>query len=201
MIRTLIFDIGNVLLYFSHEKMCQQVGALIGVDPQFLWNSFMIEGLGQKYEKGEILTSEITSYLSHLSTKSYSQEQLFYAFSDIFTPNESLIPLVPILKGKGIRLILLSNISEMHMDFIKEKYPVINQFDKATLSFQVKALKPQEAIFHAAIHAAKCLPHECFYTDDIAHYVASARKLGIEGEPFTSTPEFLAQLNKRNLFL
>ena len=28
MIRTFLFDMGNVLVHFSHEKMCAQMGAL-----------------------------------------------------------------------------------------------------------------------------------------------------------------------------
>ena len=30
MLRTIMFDLGNVLLYFSHERMFEQMGALCG---------------------------------------------------------------------------------------------------------------------------------------------------------------------------
>ena len=30
MIRTLLFDLGNVLLHFSHQRLCAQMGELCG---------------------------------------------------------------------------------------------------------------------------------------------------------------------------
>lgn len=201
MIRTVIFDIGNVLLHFSHEKMCRQVGQLCGIDADLLWNTLMIKGLGREYEMGNITTEELFAYFSAIGTTPHTQEQLFCAFSDIFEVNHSIIPVIGQLKEKGVRLVLLSNISEMHMNFIMEQYPFLSAFDQAALSFQIKSMKPQEGIFRAALAAAKCHPEECFYIDDIAEYIEAAKRLGIDAEQFTTTEQFLAHLEHRGLIL
>lgn len=201
MIRAIFFDIGNVLLNFSHEKMCQQVSRLCGIDEQLLWKTLMYEGIGKEYELGHMTTQELITYISTFATLPYTEDELYFAFGNIFCPNETIIPLIKKLKEKEIRLILLSNVSEMHIRFLFEQYPFLADFDHAALSFQIKAMKPHPKIFQSAMQAANCNPNECFYTDDILEYVQAAQKLGIDAEAFISTDQFIKDIEKRGLIL
>ena len=47
-------------------------------------------------------------------------------------------------------------------------------------------LKPQPEIFAAALAAIRCPPEQCFYTDDIAEYVAAGRTYGLIAEVYTN---------------
>jgi putative hydrolase of the HAD superfamily len=60
-------------------------------------------------------------------------------------------------------------------------------------------MKPDPAIFRAAITRAGCRPEECFYTDDIAEYVAGARAQGIDAVQFQSAGQIQGELKARGI--
>lgn len=67
------------------------------------------------------------------------------------------------------------------------------------MSYELKAMKPQAAIFQAAARLADVQPDEIFFCDDIAGHVAGARAVGIDAVQYTSTPELVAELRKRGI--
>ena len=54
-------------------------------------------------------------------------------------------------------------------------------------------------IFQAALDFAGCPPEQCFYTDDIADYVAAARRMGIDGVVFESRGQLEGELRQRGI--
>jgi HAD superfamily hydrolase (TIGR01509 family) len=60
-------------------------------------------------------------------------------------------------------------------------------------------MKPNPAIYHAAVAAAGCRPEECFYTDDIVQFVEAARALGIDAVQFQSREQLERELNARGI--
>lgn len=197
--RSMIFDIGNVLIYFNQEKMIEQLAELSGLTTVAITKELLTNGLGIKYETGLISTNELISYFEKISSRKHTKDAFKRAMSDIFKPNESLFPLVKTLKEKGIKLILLSNTSEIHFEYIHENYEIIGNFDHFILSFEVKAMKPAASIFKKAIEVSCCAPEECFYIDDIPEYINSARSLGIDAEQYVDTQTLIRQLSERNL--
>src|SRR5258708_1229372 len=110
-----------------------------------------------------------------------------YAAADIFSPNISLIKLLPQIKKKA-SLYLLSNTCEAHFQFIFKYHPFIHLFDGYILSYEAHARKPEVQIYDYALAKAKCKKEESFYVDDIEEYIHAANALGIEGHTYTSTP-------------
>ena len=99
------------------------------------------------------------------------------------TPSE----LLEELRALSIRLVLLSNTSVTHLNFIRERFEVLEYFDDLTTSFAAGALKPDSAIYEHALGRADAAPSECFFTDDIEAYVVAARTFGIHAEVYTET--------------
>jgi len=67
------------------------------------------------------------------------------------------------------------------------------------LSYRVGALKPAPAIYREAIARAECRPEECFFTDDIADYVAAAKREGIDAVQFESCEQLERELTARGI--
>lgn len=178
---TAIFDLGNVLVYFSHERMFDQIAALYNQPSEQVRQMLLNEGWGIQLERGQITDQQLFDEFERRFHRKIPLEQFKLAFVDIFWPNQSLEPIIHKIKKNKIRLVLLSNTSQFHWEYIWQKYPVVHLFDEFVLSYQVKAAKPEEAIFRRALEAAKCPPEECFYTDDVEAYVEAAGKLGIPG--------------------
>ncbi|HSX27037.1 MAG TPA: HAD family phosphatase [Chlamydiales bacterium] len=188
MIKTIYFDVGNVLIFFSRPQMMAQLSSCTGLSINQLYHFLFEQKLLEKYETGKITTEQLYHSIQSLSPREFSLQELLDAASTIFTPNTELWPLVEALKKARIRLILLSNISECHFNRISSDYPIIQTFDHKILSYEVGATKPNPLIFQKALAHSRCSPSECFYTDDVPEFIAGARKVGLDGEIFTDVP-------------
>ncbi len=186
-IKTCLFDMGNVLVHFSHERMCQNVANICNVSTTAATDLLITTGLQFQLERGEISENEFHQKVeSHLAT-TVGFEDLMHACADIFWLNESIVPLLDELKRLGIRLVLLSNTSHNHLKFIEKNFDVLSRFDDLTTSFDVGALKPDSAIYRDALVRGACPAENCFYTDDIEAYVTVARQHGIHAFTYTDT--------------
>ena len=178
---------GNVLVYFSHERMCQNVADACNVSATATTDLLITSGLQFRLERGEITENEFHQQVElQLDTK-VDFGELMHACADIFWLNESIVPLLDELKQLEIRLVLLSNTSQNHLKFIQSNFDVLKRFDDFTTSFDVGALKPDAAIYEDALARAACPAENCFYTDDIETYVTAAKQRGIHGYTYTDT--------------
>ncbi|MBS0625341.1 MAG: HAD family phosphatase [Verrucomicrobia bacterium] len=199
MIKTVYFDLGNVLVFFCHKRMIQQIAEVAGLTVPQVQALLIQERVQEQYERGQIKTEELYTRFSRLSNRSFSLLEFVNAASDIFTPNVEIFPVIHALKDQGIRLILLSNTSECHFNRVYSHYPILRQFDDHILSYEAKACKPDPLIFKKALSIAQCHKSECFYTDDIHEYVASARKSGLDSEVFTGVEPLRKHLSDRQI--
>lgn len=201
MIKTLFFDLGNVLVFFSHARMWEQIAACTGIELSLLKKIFLEDELLKRYEAGQCTTAQVYEKMRSFATRPFSLEALKHAACDIFNPNYEIWPIVQAIKSQGIRLVLLSNTSECHYDHIQSTYPLLDWFDHKILSYKVGACKPEPLIFEQALLHANCDPSECFYTDDIPDFIDSAQKVGLPGAVFTDVPSLRKHLAARHLFV
>jgi len=198
-IHTLLFDLGNVLVHFSHEKMCTQIGLLCGRSGAEVRTLLFDSGLQWEFERGQVSEREFHGRLERLVGSPLDFDALRLAGSDIFDLNPPMPSLLDQLRARGHRLVLLSNTSITHYDFVERRFHFLEKFDDAVLSFRVGAIKPEPAIFAAALKAIQCPPSECFYTDDIPAYVEAGRSFGLNAEVFTDAASLVRQLGARGI--
>jgi HAD superfamily hydrolase (TIGR01509 family) len=199
MLRTLLFDLGNVLVHFSHERMCRQIGALVGRDGEEVRRELFDSELLRELECGRVSEADLQQDLERRLDVEFDTAALRCAASDIFILNAPLRPLLDELKRAGYRLVLLSNTSVTHYDWVRTQFDVMQPFDACVLSFEVGAAKPEAAIFERALEVIECEPAECFYTDDIPAYVARGREFGLDAELFTDAATLCRQLHLRGV--
>ncbi len=199
MIRTFLFDMGNVLVHFSHKRMCEQLGTLCNRGVTEIEAFLLDQGLQLQLERGMISEGEFHALFEESIGQRVDHDKLLHAASDIFELNSPIVPILDELKRRGHRLVLMSNTSITHFEFIQRRFDVLNRFDDFVVSYEVGAVKPEPQIYEAALKTIGCAPHKCFYTDDIKEYVDEARKYGIDGEVFDGVAELRAQLTKREI--
>jgi putative hydrolase of the HAD superfamily len=200
-LETLLFDLGNVLVHFSHDRMCRQMAEVCGTTTAELRSQLIDSGLMWDFERGRVSAGELIARLESSLARSIDAERLATAASDIFTLNAEILPVLAAARRRGLRLVLLSNTSPWHYDWVRTRWDVLEFFDRLVLSYEAGAIKPEAPVFEAALRAIGCPPGACFYTDDIAAYVARGREFGLQAEVFTSVPELRAQLATRGLEL
>jgi putative hydrolase of the HAD superfamily len=199
MIRTCLFDMGNVLVFFSHDRMCQQLGQLCGRSGDEMRRLLIDSGVQWDYERGRLNPAQFHHWFQTVTGSEIPLADLNRAGADIFWPNEPIIPVLDRLRELGIRLVLLSNTCQTHFDWIWEHHDVLQRFDAHITSCAVGAVKPEPAIYQAALDQIGCQPNECFYTDDISNYVEAGRQHGLSAEVFTDVPNLIRHLGERGL--
>lgn len=195
--RTIFFDLGNVLIFFDHLKMCRQTADYCGL-PLEKVQEFLL-GYLDPYERGSIDSQTIFEQLAKMSPHPLEFSQLMHAVSDIFEPNLPTIAIATKLKEQGHRLFLLSNTCEAHFNFVLAQFPFLKNFDGCVLSYAEGARKPEKKIYEKALKIAGCRNEECFYVDDILPYIESARSMNIDAEQYTDPQTLIQHLQDRGI--
>ncbi|MCX7422759.1 MAG: HAD family phosphatase [Planctomycetia bacterium] len=199
MIRTCLFDMGNVLVFFSHDRMCQQLGQLCGLTGPEMRHLLIDSGVQWDYERGRLNTVQFQDWFQTATGCQITLPELNRAGADIFWLNEPIVPVLDRLKELGIRLVLLSNTCQTHFDWIWKHFDVLQRFDAHVTSCAVRAVKPEPEIYHAVLDQIGCPVKECFYTDDISQYVEAGRSHGFSAEVFTDVPNLIQHLHERGI--
>jgi putative hydrolase of the HAD superfamily len=194
-IRTIFFDLGNVIVFFDHHRACRRLAAISGKTVAEIYHFVFESGLEDRLDRGEISADRFWNELRRFLGVTISKEDLRELWEDIFTPNTDIFPLITTLKREHT-LFLLSNTNEIHYRYCRAKYPILNLFDDAVLSFRVGSRKPEDRIFNRALERAGIPPEKAVYIDDIQRYILKARELGIHGVHYSSVPRLKEDLKE-----
>jgi epoxide hydrolase-like predicted phosphatase len=196
---TVIFDLGNVILFCDHHIFCRKVGRRHHIDEELVYQKIFSEGLEHEFDKGEISPEVFTARCSSALKVKLDVDHFKEMWSEIFAQNRPVIDLIKALRKRGrSRLLLLSNTNVWHVEHVKKRYDVLALFDILILSCQVGCCKPDSRIYQQAM-ALSADPTRIIYVDDIPEYVKAACKLGIFGIPYTGAPELKGVLRARGL--
>ncbi len=194
------FDLGNVLVNFSTDRMLRQMGEAAGVEPMKIRDVVFGSGLQRQLETGRITAGRFYETFCEATGAKADYDALVSACNDIFELNLSMLPVVAVLRQAGYRLGILSNTCRHHWEHCRKRFRIIdNEFSTYALSYRIGAMKPSGDIFHAAAELAGVEPGEIFFADDIAEHVAGARAAGLDAVQYTSTPQLVVELHKRGV--
>ena len=197
--KAIFFDLGKVLIHFDFRRGYRALEGLCPYKAEEIPRRLAGTGLVERFETGLVEPRDFVDQMSGILDLRVDYDQFRTIWSSIFT--EVLIP-ERMLEGlaRRYRLVLLSNTNALHFEMLRESYGhLLRHFDDLVLSYEVRAMKPQPEIYQAAVECAGCLPGECFYTDDIAAYVAAAREMGIDGVQFHSCEQIEGELRARGI--
>lgn len=199
-IKFVYFDLGNVLVHFTVERMLRQVGAAAGVDAECIREVVYRGGLQTELECGRITSREFYDRFCLETGTRADYETLELAASDIFDLNVSILPILTGLSQAGGPMGILSNTCAMHWEHCRRRFSILQSlFGTFALSYLIGTMKPDAAIFQAAAELAGCRPAEILYFDDMPQHVEGARTAGFDAVQFTSAPQLRAELRRREL--
>ena len=196
--KAVIFDLGRVLVNFDFKRGYQALEGLCPYAAAEIPKRLSRSDLVQRFETGLVEPRDFVAQMSAALDLEIEYDHFCRIWNSIFT--DTIVP-EEMLEGLAARyrLLLLSNTNAIHFEGIRQTHPMLRHFHHLVLSYEVKAMKPRPEIFQAAIALAGCRPEECFYTDDIADYVAGARKLGIDAVQFESLEQLQGELAVRGI--
>lgn len=199
MIKALVFDLGNVLIYFDWkiaEKRLNEIENGFGTrTTKFLKeNNSIIKDL----EKGKLSEEDFLETIKSNLNSAIDKITIAKIFSEIFWENVELTKLLPDLR-KNYNLFLLSNTNIIHRKFGWDHYNFLKNFNKLFLSYEIGHVKPEEEIYKFVINEIKLNPAEVLYIDDIEEYVIAAKNLGWNAVQFKSNEKLIEDLKNFNV--
>lgn len=187
MIRNLVFDMGNVLVYYDSlravrnfvkdEDQVQAVNTSVFVSPEWLM-----------LDMGVISEDEALRRMqSRLKTDGEREAAglcLGHWHEYCMWPVPGLEELVTYLKGEGYGLYLCSNASLRMLKCYEDVIPGIRLFDGVLFSAEVKCVKPQKEMYNHLFERFGLRPEECFFIDDQPLNIEGSRACGMDGYCF-----------------
>ena len=144
----IVFDLGQVLLPFDYKSFIEKVNRhKPGIGEQFAELYKQNYYIHRDFEKGliseEVFITQMLGYLDNV----IDEETFCRYWSDIFSFNEDVIALLPVLK-KNYKLYLISNTNSIHKKYGFGNYEFLKIFDKLILSHEVKVHKAGKRDLH-----------------------------------------------------
>jgi len=194
-IDAVIFDLGNVLLFFDWEIAANRLCARTGKSRQELDHYIMATPFVDQLVRGELTKQRFFEIVSGDLGFAGTYEEFAVLWSDIFAPNEPMISLARELKGK-VQRIVLSNTNEIHMDFVLERHPFLRELEGLVLSHEVGLMKPDRRIYELALRRFKLTAARTVFVDDILANVEGARAAGLHGIHYQNPGQVRQELAK-----
>lgn len=195
----IVFDLGNVLLPFNYNIMLDKLEKIEkNLGRRFLKFYMDNYNIHRSFEKGELTEQEFLNImLTNLDNK-LDKETFCNYYSKVFFENKNVSALLPELK-KNYMIVLLSNTNSIHRKYGWEDADFIKYFDKLILSYEVRALKPEEQIYKAVENFTHKPPGEHIFIDDIKEYSDAAKKIGWDSIHFTGYENLILEFKERGI--
>lgn len=197
MIKTVIFDLGGVLLDIDMHQCFENIKAL-GVDVSELSKetandrstsgATMCEGVTASgmlhlYQVGGITTDDFLGTILRLSRKGTTYQQVVDAWNScLLTIPDYKLQFIKQLRDEGYTTYLLSNTNDAHWVYIKDVcFPesIDRYFSHCFLSQEMGMAKPNEDIYLSVLSQIPFAPSECLFLDDAKANCTAAEALGI----------------------
>ena len=195
----IVFDLGQVLVRFDYKFFVKKVNRHKDrIGEKFLELYKNNYDIHRDFEKGK--TSEKKFIAQMLDYLEHCVDEVTFCeyWSDIFSFNDDVIALLPILKKK-YKLYLLSNTNSIHKKYGYQDYEFLKMFDRIFLSHEVGFIKPEEEIYRAVEKVSGLPSNEHIFIDDIKEYVDTAKKIGWDGIQFVGYDDLVENLKVRNI--
>ncbi|MGL4943116.1 MAG: hypothetical protein ACRC46_07990 [Thermoguttaceae bacterium] len=186
-VRFVYFDLGNVLAFFSHERMYASVAKLFGCDTETVRSAVWADRMSERVERGQIDETEQCRIICERLGKTVPRGELAWAMSDIFTFNDAIVPLIERLTLLEIPRGILSNTGTLHFRHCITTFPLISELipENHALSYQLGLMKPEREIYAAALGIARrsvadLQPQEVVFLDDLTANVMGASEFGFD---------------------
>ena len=164
--RSIVFDLGKVLLDFDYRIAAHALSTERGPAPEEIMRHFGSAPLLSRYETGLMTTAHFFEETRKITGYAGSKEEFAAAFGDIFTPIHSMIDLHEQLRQHGFQTWIFSNTNELAVQHIRTKYPFFANFDGYVLSYEQKSMKPDSGIYDVVEKMTGCRSAEILYIDD-----------------------------------
>jgi putative hydrolase of the HAD superfamily len=194
-IKTVVFDIGNVLTDFSWERHFRDLG-FEGEVFERVADATTRSPIWGEFDRG-VPDREILE--AFIERDPGVEKEIRLMFSDIgptLRPCEYAIPWIMELKKRGIRVLLLSNLSSKTVHECYNSLKFLNYVDGGVLSYLEGVIKPEREIYKRLMDRYFINTAETVFIDDTVKNIDAAMEMGLTGIVFKNYDQARAELER-----
>jgi glucose-1-phosphatase len=195
-IQAIIFDIGGVLIRTMDRAPRAALAARLGTTYEALEELVFGGESGRKAQRGEITAEQQWEYVCR--QLSWPLENLPALRSEFFAGDlldPELVAYIRWLHDHYKTGIITNALSDVRTS-ITNVWHMEDAFDAIIVSAEEGMMKPDPAIFEAALRALQVQPAAAVFIDDFAHNVAGARAVGMHAIHFTGPYQMRRELEE-----
>jgi putative hydrolase of the HAD superfamily len=199
-IRAVISDFGGVLtnpLWEAFAAWNENVGADPGVLGMALQRAAEERGEHPLYalEKGELTEGEFTAIVQSQLPGDIHLDGFREVYFAHLHPNEPMIELMRELRGRGLRMAMLTNNVREWEPLWRAKLPVDEIFEVVVDSAFVGMRKPEREIYELTLERlGDVRAEECVFVDDVDVNCAMASELGMTAVHYREPEQAIAEI-------
>lgn len=180
MIKTIIFDIGGVLIGYDWTKYLMK---------EFNNDEALVEKIkdnvfgNHKWDEVDrgVLTNEELEELFTKDAPEIKNEILhfWHTAGDALWQYDFAKDWINELKSRGYQVLFLSNWSSHLRELAAKQLDFLPLLDGGVFSYEVKLIKPDQAIYQCIVDKYNLDPSECVFLDDSERNIIGAREFGL----------------------
>ncbi len=196
MIKTIIFDIGRVLVDWDWESYVKRIipdeEKAIAVGKGFFGSPYYIE-----FDRGVLTSDEVLGKIIADNPQFESEFRLVFSrYGESITLRDFVIPWIKSLKERGFKVLYLSNYAVPMRMQTAEQLRFTEFTDGGIFSCDVKTVKPDSKIYELLLKKYDLKAEECIFIDDTPENVRGAQNVGINGIQYITYEQVCDDMEK-----
>ena len=196
MIKTIIFDIGNVLAHFRWEDYINDAGYTDDMKEK-VSKATVLSPRWDELDRGARDEKDIIAEC--VSAEPEAEKEILQLFNDssqLVKEYAYSSKLLRTLKDNGYKVYLLSNYPRFSFKYAKENFGFFNYIDGMVVSYMVKTIKPEPEIYQILIDKYNINPEETVFLDDHIVNIDGAKPFGLNTILVESYDQMISELTK-----
>lgn len=201
MIKNIIFDIGDVLVYFRYREYMRDLGFSEEL-VEFFSEQIVLTPYWHNLDAGVVDDAHAVEYFQELFPQYKDEIELFWSrIAEIVEEFPYAKGLVSDLKKAGYKVYALSNYPDKLSDLHWATFTFLPDMDGYIISAKEKVAKPDPAIYHLLESKFGLTLSECVFIDDREANVETARSLSMKAIHFKGCDDLFVELDKLGIHL
>jgi putative hydrolase of the HAD superfamily len=194
-----IFDYGKVLSEPQQPSDMDAMARAAGVDARLLHDLYWKHRAA--FDRRDLSTEQYWNAIAReagVQFRNGTMEEVIRLDNESWSrPNPVMVDWAARVRNSGVRTAILSNMPITLRRYLAENALWLRDFDHATWSCDVNAVKPEPEIYWLTLKAMHVEPGDTLFLDDKEENIAAAREIGIHTVLFENPAQAWAELRGR----
>ena len=193
-----ILDYGEVLCWRPSTEALAEMAGIFGIDEDTFLPIY--RSSRNPYDRGDFTGHDYWIEFARRAGVTIHEHQVeslrrmdVQMWSNI---NQEMTEWLARIHSGGIKTAILSNMQTDMAAHVRKNFAWLSHVDHQIFSCEVRAIKPDPAIYHHSLSMVKTAPSETLFVDDREENIQAARAAGIHGILFESVAQLRKDLQK-----